>query len=196
MTQELVGYKILDSNNTILDTIGGTWGQTPGFPNPLILPNGDHVCGANGPGTFGNYTIIPWMMDTPLPTTDDVNRERDRRLVSGFVFNGKIFDSRPDDQTNIAGASQLAFMAVVAGIGTSNNYLWAGGNTAFGWIAHDNTVVPLDAPTMINFGKTAAAWKQAHMFAGRAIKDMIPIPVDYVDDKYWPTTPSKQLANT
>jgi hypothetical protein len=55
------------------------------------------------------------------------------------------------------------------------------------WIAGDNSSVPMDAQTVTSFGQTAAAWKSAHVFAARAIKDMRPIPADFTDDAYWPS---------
>lgn len=39
---------------------------------------------------------------------------------------------------------------------------------------------------MFAFGQAAVAHKQAHIFAARALKDAVPIPVDYEDDGYWP----------
>jgi hypothetical protein len=114
-----------------------------------------------------------------------IDSERDRRIANGFVFQNKIYDSRPEDQKRIAGATQLAFMAVLNNA-QPDDYLWAD-ETPFGWIAQDNTIVLMDAPTVILFGKTAAAWERSHVFAARELKDMKIIPTDYNDDKWWPT---------
>lgn len=119
-------------------------------------------------------------------TSVDVNAERDTRLHAGFMFGGKVFDCRPDDQTNISGAAQMAFMAVVAGA-PKDNLRWNKGVVDFAWITQDNSTMPMDAHTVIAFGQAAASWKQAHMFAGRALKDMPKIPQDFNDDKWWPS---------
>ena len=44
----------------------------------------------------------------------------------------------------------------------------------------------MDAPTVVEFGKSAAQRKQALIMAGRQLKDMEPIPADYTHDKWWP----------
>ena len=49
------------------------------------------------------------------PAPQDVDAERDRRIDAGIEFRGVMFQSRATDRENIAGAAQLAFMAMVAG---------------------------------------------------------------------------------
>jgi hypothetical protein len=115
----------------------------------------------------------------------DVNAERDQRTAAGFAFEGKTYDSRPEDQKRIAGAAQLAFMAVVAGA-QPGNLLWHGGEQPFAWIAGDNSITTMDAHTVIEFGRAAARWESAHVFAARAIKDAENPPADWRDDKWWP----------
>lgn len=109
--------------------------------------------------------------------SDNVNAERDRRLRR-FTFEGRKFDfcdGRGSDQ-NIAGAATLALAAVLTGVGWDEN---------FTWVAADNTTVPMDAQTCLNFGKAAADWKARHIRAARALKDMSPIPADFADDSRW-----------
>ncbi len=106
-----------------------------------------------------------------------VNAERDRRLRR-FTFDGREYDfcdGRGSDQ-NIAGAATLALAAVLTGVGWDEN---------FTWIAADNTTVPMDAQTCLNFSKAAADWKARHIRAARALKDMSPIPADFADDSLW-----------
>lgn len=122
-----------------------------------------------------------------------ITEERDRRIELGFYFNGHVFDSRPEDQKRISGAALLAFMAVAAGNGTAGDYYWHMPGvtidstiTEFSWITHENVIIPMDAPTVIEFGKIAAEWERNHVFAARTLKDMDPVPEDYKDDIYWP----------
>lgn len=116
-----------------------------------------------------------------------INAERDHRIQSGFTFANTAFDSKPEDQKRISGAALLAFMAIVTGQGEANNYAWAGANTTFAWISQNNDIIPMDAPTMVEFGKTAAEWERSHIFAARQLKDMDPIPADYANNVYWPS---------
>lgn len=104
-----------------------------------------------------------------LPSAVDV--ERDRRIDAGFEFEGVRYQSRPGDRENIAGAAVIAL---------------ADPAYATGWIAADNSVVEMDAPTLLRFGRAAADHKQALIFAARQLKDMQPIPQDYTDDQWWP----------
>lgn len=115
----------------------------------------------------------------------DLNAERDRRIAAGFVYGGNLFDFDDRAKANISGAAQLAFMAIVAGA-QPEDLFWNGGLSPFTWIAADNSLVTMDAQTVVEFGRTAAQHEQSHIFAARALKDMEPIPLDYMDDSYWP----------
>lgn len=119
-------------------------------------------------------------------TTQDVNAERDRRIVAGFTFQGVHYQSRPEDRENIAGASTSALGAMMNNA-APGDYRWHGEPSDFVWIASDNTEHPMDAQTMFSFGQAAMAHKQAHIFAARALKDADPIPSDFALDSYWPT---------
>lgn len=118
------------------------------------------------------------------PTSADVNAERDRRLVLPFTFGGKLYDRDPRSLDRITGAATLAGFAMGAGAGPGNLF-WHGGTEPFAWIANDNTITTMDAPTTFAFGQAAAAVETQLVFAARALKDMNPIPADYTDDVYW-----------
>jgi hypothetical protein len=103
--------------------------------------------------------------------------KRDATINAGFTFVGVRFQTRPDDRENIAGAAQLAAMAIAAG--APQGYLrWHGGESDFAWIAEDNSLVPMDAYMVIGFAKAIAAFKSACIFYARALKDA----VDAADD--------------
>lgn len=120
-----------------------------------------------------------------VPTAADVDAERDRRTDDGFAFGGARYQSRPADRENLAGASTAALAAIVAG-SEPGNLRWHGGDSDFGWIAEDNTVVTMDAQTVFALGQAAMAHKSALIFAARAIKNLSPIPADFADDGRWP----------
>lgn len=79
----LVGYKLIrESDGSEVKTWGGVWGQCPGIPNPIYLPNGDHVH-APAPGeSYGGFKLVEWEMAPPPPTATDVRREAQRRMMA------------------------------------------------------------------------------------------------------------------
>lgn len=130
-----------------------------------------------------------------LPTTltpADIDRERNRRIDAGFVFEGVHYQSRPEDRENIAGAKAAATDAVTLFGAEAGDYGWQrlldpGAPEEFRWIAADNTSHLMDAQTAMRFGYAALGHKQAHIFAARELKDMDPIPSDYATNPtYWP----------
>lgn len=118
-------------------------------------------------------------------TGDQVNEERDRRMTGILSFAGTTFDCDEKSLARITGAATLAGFAMGAGA-PAGFMRWHGGDVDFAWIDASNNVVPMDAQTCMSFGKAAAAWQSAHIFAGKAIKKLDPIPQDYASDKYWP----------
>lgn len=133
----------------------------------------DYVSDILGDGTDQSKTMA-----------ERVNAERERRLET-FDFNGKSYDLNRSAKTDIAGVGTLALAALLidgAGVG---NYRWADPDTDFGWIAHDNTITLMDAPTALMFARAAAAHYKRIVFKARALKDMSPIPTNYTDDSYW-----------
>lgn len=186
----LVGYQLIDTqDDSILQSWGGSYGSSPDAPNSVLLPNGDSVCGVKvGELMNKRYKVVEWFMDEPAPpplNKEDVNAERDARIADGMYFQGKFFQSRPEDRENVAGATTWASLALMGGA-KPGDYRWHGGAEDFVWIAADNTLVKMDAPTVIEFGKALGAWKSAHIFAARVLKDLPEIPADYRDPKYWP----------
>lgn len=142
-------------------------------------------------GTFANAQpgLAEEWLDGALPVLPpgpaDIDRERDRRIDAGVDYQGVMFQSRATDRENIAGAAQLAFMAVVGGA-QIGDLRWSDAGQDFVWIASDNSLVPMDAQTVVAFGNVAAERKQALIYAGRQLKDMESIPADFTDDKWWP----------
>jgi hypothetical protein len=118
-------------------------------------------------------------------TQGAIDAERDRRIDGGVTFNGVRFQTGPADRENVAGATQLATLAVMAGA-QAGNLRWHGGASDFAWIAEDNSIVTMDAQTVIAFGQAVAAHKSAHIFAARALKDADPIPAGYTSSEHWP----------
>lgn len=138
---------------------------------------------------------LTWAIDPALQAANQataqaqqraaIDAQRDKRIDAGVMFGGVVFQSRATDRENIAGAAQLGLMAMVSGA-QPGDLRWSNPDQDFAWIASDNSLVPMDAQTVVAFGKAAAERKRALIFAARQLKDMEPIPVDYTDDKWWP----------
>ena len=97
---------------------------------------------------------------------------RDELIDGGFTFGGVGYQSRATDRENILGAALMASLAIAAGA-QPGNFRWADPASDFGWIALDNSVVNMDAQTVVAFGNAQAARKQELIFKARAIKDQI-----------------------
>lgn len=142
------------------------------------------VDGAWGYSPAGDTGTPP--TEEPVVTAAMVDAARDIRIASGFGFNGHVYQTRPEDRENIAGAATAALAAMVNGA-QPGDFRWHGGESDFEWIAADNSTHPLDAQTTFAMGQAAMAHKQAHIFAARTLKDMDPIPADFAtNDAYWP----------
>jgi hypothetical protein len=59
----VVGYKLIDTNGSEIQSWGGTWGVVVSVPNPLKLPNGDYVHAPLVGVDYGGYTLIEWEME-------------------------------------------------------------------------------------------------------------------------------------
>lgn len=116
-----------------------------------------------------------------------VNAESDRRIALGFAYQDLVFDFDAKSKARITGAATLAGFAAANGA-QPGDYRWHGGDSDFSWILRDNSTQPIDAPTMFTIGRAAAAWEEAHVFAGRALKEREDgIPADFMEDQYWPS---------
>lgn len=151
------------------EEMGEGWVDAPEHVSPGYLFDGEA------------FTLPP----PPPPTADDVNAERERRLVGDFTFAGKQFQRDARSLQRIAGAASLAGFALGAGA-QPGNLRWANPDRDFVWIASDNTLMAMDAQTCFAFGQVAANVETNIIFAAKQLREMNPIPADFADDKWWP----------
>lgn len=135
---------------------------------------------------YQGFLVNSELVDTGViqVTRANVDRERDRRIGAGFVYEGVLYQTRPSDRESISGVGPLALAAIIAG-SQPGDLRWADPDSDFGWIAADNSVTPMDAQTALAFSQAAAAYKKHLIFAARTLKGMSVIPGDYQDDKWW-----------
>lgn len=63
----IVGYKLVDGSGNVYQSWGGVWGECPGVPNPLFLPDGAIVNAPMINMDYDGYLLIPWEINEPLP---------------------------------------------------------------------------------------------------------------------------------
>lgn len=149
------------------------------------------VIGDPAPGKIRAHdeSGLPYLIDAPIQpivvTGSQIDAERDRRIDAGITFDGVLYQSKTTDRENIAGAAQMALMAVVAGV-HPGNLRWSNPDQDFAWICAENTLVPMDAQTVVEFGRAAALRKSELIYAGRALKDLPETPENFTDDVWWP----------
>lgn len=122
----------------------------------------------------------------PPPITKfSIDDERFRRTYETFVFNGVAYQLDPESQSKITAMGAHARFAILDGH-LPGDYRWMDSDNDFAWIATDNSLILMDAPTVEAFSQAAAVWVARHSWAARTLKNMDPLPKDYKDDKYWP----------
>lgn len=124
-----------------------------------------------------------------------VDAEKDRRAAMGFVYAGKAYQTENQSQIDdILGKMTDALAAITVDQAQAGDLRWASPDYDFAWSAADGTLVPMDAQTCLAFTRAAVRRKTLLVGAGLALKAMNPIPVDYMDDKYWPPMDSTAKA--
>jgi len=63
--ERIVGYRLVDAGGNVIQEWGGVWGQCPGIPNPVRLPNGDHVHAPALDTDYGGFSLVGWLMSGP-----------------------------------------------------------------------------------------------------------------------------------
>lgn len=123
----------------------------------------------------GKRFVRQWTVETIPITTDQINAERQRRLLAGMDFNGIYVTG---DDTNRANLSDLAFGASLRlGAGdTSTITTFRDGNNA------DHKLTP---PELLGLWQLAATHVSMLYAKSWELKAMSPIPADFTDDSYW-----------
>jgi hypothetical protein len=112
----------------------------------------------------------------PFITSEDVNAERDRRIVAGKTINGVAVTGREEDArnlTNLALAAQLR----LASADTTTLTTFRDGNNV------DHELTPAE---MLDLWQQSAAYVSALYAASWVIKAIDPIPADFDADSRWP----------
>lgn len=127
---------------------------------------------------LGN-TILPY--EAPPPSTDDVNAERERRILAGTTVTvpgiGSIpVQGRDEDARNLQALGFAASLRIGAGDAATLTTFRDAEN-----FDHD-----LTPPQILALWQGAADYVSAVYQASWALKEMAPIPADYSNPSYWP----------
>ncbi|OHV85983.1 hypothetical protein LCM4579_00105 [Ensifer sp. LCM 4579] len=114
----------------------------------------------------------------PPPTGEDVNAERQRRIIDGAVFNGIHVTGRDEDIMNLTNLALAAQVRIAGGDTTTLTTYRDGGNV-------DHDLTPAE---VLGLWQQASARVSAIYAASWALKAMEPIPADYANDSYWGAT--------
>lgn len=120
--------------------------------------------------------LRPYGLRGPVIAAEDVNAERDRRIVAGKTINGVAVTGRDEDArnlTNLALAAQLR----LASADTTTLTTFRDGNNV------DHDLTPAE---MLALWQGSAAYVSALYAASWVIKALDPIPLDFDADSRWP----------
>jgi hypothetical protein len=155
----------------------GIVATVPNVPQNLGFKNLKLWVDANTDNVIQDFVSI-----IPKSAVDD---EKSRRRAT-FVYGGKEYQCSESEVPNLSTMGALAKFALLTGA-QPGNLRWADADNDFGWIALDNTITLMDAPTMSDFADKAMIWVSRHIFTARALKDIYPnIPAEFTMDAYWP----------
>lgn len=146
---------------------------------------------------LSNWEVLPSKPVPPPPSAQpwEIDQEKDRRTAMGFIYEGKAYQTENQSQVDdILGKMTDALAAITVDQAQAGDLRWASPDYDFAWSAADGTLVPMDAQTCLAFTRAAVRRKTLLVAAGLALKAMNPIPVDYMDDKYWPAMDSTAKA--
>lgn len=114
--------------------------------------------------------LVDEMLPDIVPSPIEVDDERDRRIADGFTFQNVRYQARPQDRENIYAAALLASIAITIEKKAPTSLRWHGGSNDFVWIAADNSLVPMDAQTVIALARALAVHQRQKVFAARSLK--------------------------
>lgn len=144
---ELVGYRLRKvATDEIVQQWGGVWGQCPGIPSLLVLPN-LQVCAPALGVEYAGHILEQWMMDPPPPVIQDVS---DRQFFQQAAVQGIITQAEALAAVQ-TGTIPAVLQAVVDGIED------AGEKFAAQMILSGATIFQRNAPLTASLG-AAFGW--------------------------------------
>ena len=79
----VAGYALQDKNGNEIQ-------RMQSIPNPMLLPNGDQVCGAAPGWSDGGYSLVPVSWDVPDAPPMPIPPISDRQFFQALALSGSI----------------------------------------------------------------------------------------------------------
>lgn len=159
----IVGYKLLRiSDGAVVQEWGGVYGSCPGFPNPIVLPSGDHVHAGALDTDYQGHKVVAWMLG---PSAVDVKTEARRRILGRY----------PEWMQNNMVARSAELHRIQSGMMRT-----AAGDVV---AARQLTDIEIAEEKAIS---AAWDWIKRVRTASNGIEALDPIPEDFADDSRWP----------
>jgi hypothetical protein len=189
--EKLVGYKLVNKKTgDVVQQWGGDWTWCPGIPNPLTLPSGDLVLGAQTGVSYQDYRLDQWFMKEPAPVIDNVIAERSRRLALGFDYD--FGDKRGVHHIGTTEADLQGWDEVSKAAQAAINL--GAADTKFE-IVTDTGAATITAMEWQTILAAAAQHRQPIWAASFALQALEAIPANFKDDKYWPQSEAVRVKN-
>lgn len=149
--------------------------------NTILAPEGYELEGyelvASDTAEIGQlYADGEFIDPPPAPvTTDQVNAERERRILKGETFDGVYVTGDDTNRSNLSGLAFGASLRISQGDTTTITVFRDGNNV-------DHELTP---PALLSVWSQAANHVSMLYEKSWALKAMEPIPADYQSDAYW-----------
>lgn len=129
---------------------------------------------------------VPYVQTLVPEYTSDVDSQRDKRIIAGFLFKDHVFQADEKALRNINGTATGAALALIQQV-QPGDLRWHGGDTDFGFIASDNTVVPMDVLEAVAFGRTALEHVSRLTMKARDLKNRMLAgeTINILDNNVW-----------
>lgn len=127
-------------------------------------------------------------LEGSIATTEIVDQELIRRQGAGFSIPEGQIQVRDKDRSFIGMAISAARLAIDNGA-KPGDLGWNGPPREFAWILADNTVVPMDAQTVVELGSQALSYISALALTASDLKARIRSGEKIVNverDDFWP----------
>lgn len=192
---EQIGWSLVDGNGAEVQSWGDVSGACAGVPNPIFLPNGDHVH-APQPGPVGSWQLVERHLTygatpstaydggkvvvTRQVSVDMIIAERARRLALGFDYDFE--DVRGVHRIGTTKADLDGWNEVSSYAGA----LIASGDTSTTiGIVTDTGPCAVTAPEWRAIEIAAAVFRQPIWAKSFVLMASNPIPADYTNDQHW-----------
>lgn len=113
MSQQIVGYKLLDAKGSVVKEWGGVWNVLPDVPNVIALPGGAYVHCPSLNTDYEGCTLVEWIMEEPAPVPPPLPEDiSDRQFFQQLALMEVITKQEAMDAVR-TGTIPVALQAII-----------------------------------------------------------------------------------